>query len=237
MASVALIALFLQQAFLLQEAGFESLYRQALEQRERALGKGAAKTVESARDLALYLAGRGDYASAIRYVEPALQTADSVEAATVLHNWAVTLEDQDGALAERMYRRALGIRVQALPVADVDLATTRLNLAGLLAGKKEAGTLAALALAAFEKKPGLTDGRASTACGLLGVAMATRGDVAGAERMFRRALVLAEKAHGPAGGETANALENLADLLAQTGRESAARPLQERAERIRKGSR
>ena len=51
--------------------------------------------------------------------------------------------------------------------------------------------------------------------------------------MFRRALAIAEKAHGPNADETASALENLADLLEQTGRESAARPLLDRAQKIR----
>ena len=55
--------------------------------------------------------------------------------------------------------------------------------------------------------------------------------------MFRRALTVAEKAHGPNAIETAGALENLADVLAQTGRELAARPLLERAQKIRAGAR
>ena len=81
------------------------------------------------------------------------------------------------------------------------------------------------------------DARTGAACGTLGAALATRGDIAEAERMFRRALAIAEKAHGPKAPETASALENLADLLAQTGRELAARPLLDRAQKIRAGSR
>ena len=81
------------------------------------------------------------------------------------------------------------------------------------------------------------DARTGAACGVLGASLAIRGDVAGAERLFRRALAIAEKAHGPETPQTASALENLADLLAQTGRESAARPLLERAEKIRTGTR
>jgi len=53
----------------------------------------------------------------------------------------------------------------------------------------------------------------------------------------RCALAVAEKAHGPKSLQTAGALENLADLLAQAGRELAARPLLDRAEKIRAGSR
>jgi tetratricopeptide (TPR) repeat protein len=233
MAGLALIALLLQQP------DFEPLYRQALRQREQALGTNAAKTQQSARDLALYLAGRGEYAKASPYREQALALADTAEAATVLHNWAVAFEEQDAAKAEEMYRKALAIREKMLPAADVELATTRLNLAGL-ALRHDAGEalkLARAALTVFEKKLGPMDVRTGVACGTLGAALATRGDIAEAERMFRRALAVAEKAHGPKTLQTADALENLADLLAQTGRELAARPLLDRAKKIRAGSR
>jgi tetratricopeptide (TPR) repeat protein len=233
MAGFALIALLSQQP------DFEPLYRQALEQREQALGKDAAKTRESARDLGLYLAGRGEYAKAAPYAEQALALADTPEAATVLHNWAVALEERDATEAERMYRKTLAIRERTLPTADVELATTRLNLAGLTLAREAAESLklARVALAVFERKLGPMDALTGAACGTLGAALATRGDVVESERMFRRALAIAEKAHGPNAPETASALENLADLMAQTGRELAARPLLDRAQKIRAGSR
>ncbi len=219
-----------------QQPDFEPLYRQALEQREQSLGRDAAKTIESARDLGLYLAGRGEYARAKPFLEQALATADTPAQATVLHNWAVTLNGGD---AERLYRKALAIREKSLPPLDVELATTRLNLAELVLDRDaaEAAKLTRAALAAFEKKLGPTDARTGAACGTLGAALATQGDVPGAERMFRRALSIAEKVHGANASETASALENLADLLAQTGRELAARPLSNRAQKIRAGTR
>lgn len=222
-----------------QQPDFEYLYRQALEQREQALGKDAHKTRESARDLGLYLAGRGEYARAEAYREEAAALADTPAAATVLHNWAVWLEERDPAQAEQLYRKVLSIRVKTLPALDVELATTRLNLAALVLarGEAEAGKLASAALGVFEKKLPPMDERTGAACGVLGASVAMRGDVAGAERLFRRALTIAEKAHGPQSPQTASALENLADLLAQTGRASAARPLLERAEKIRTGAR
>jgi tetratricopeptide (TPR) repeat protein len=222
-----------------QPPDFEHLYRQALEQREKSLGRDARKTRESARDLALYLAARGEYGRAAAYREPAIELADSIDGATALHNWAVSLEERDAATAERMYRKALEIRAKRLDPLDVELATTRLNLAALLVarGNAEAGRLASAALVAFEKKLGPADARTGAACGVLGAAEAVRGNVVNAERLFRRALAIAEKAHGPRSVETASALENLADLLSQTGRESAARPLFDRAEKIRAGAR
>jgi tetratricopeptide (TPR) repeat protein len=222
-----------------QQPDFEHLYRQAITQREQTLGKDAAKTRESARDLALYLALRGEYARAASYIEPAIELTDTTAGATALHNWAVSVEERDPALAERMYGKALAIRVKALPALDVELATTRLNLASLLMarGDAQAGKLASAALAAFEKKLGPTDARTGAASGVLCAALATQGDVVSAERLFRRALAVAEKVHGPSASPTASALENLADLLAQTGRESAARPLLDRAQRIRAGTR
>src|SRR5262245_14297142 len=233
MAGLALIVLFLQQP------DFEPLYRQALQQREQSLGVNADKTRESARDLALYLAGRGEYIKAAPYREQALALSNTTEAATVLHNWAVVLEEQDAAQAEQMYRKALAIREKMLPASDVELASTRLNLAGLVLGRDsgEALTLARAALSAFEKKLGTMDARTGMACGTVGAALAIRGDVTEAERMFRRALAIAEKAHGVQSAQTASALDNLADLLAQTGRELAARPRRDRAEKIRAGSR
>ena len=201
---------------------FEYLYRQAYEER---------KTPESARDLALYLASRGEFSRAAPHLEAAVELADSEAGATALHNWAVALEERQPAVAERMYRKVLRIRVKE----DAEQASTRLNLAALVMGRGdgEAEKLAGAALATFEKKLGPADARTGAACSVLGAAMATRGDVAGAERLFRRALTIAEKAHGGRSAETASALENLADLLGQTGRESAARPLLDRAEKIR----
>jgi len=233
MAGVALIVLLSQQP------DFEPLYRQALQQREQALGKDAPKTRESARDLGLYLAGRGEYAKGAPYWEQALTTADTADAGTVLHNWAVSLEEREPLQAERMYRKALAIRAQVLAADDVELATTRLNLAGLLLARSaiESLKLVRAALPVFEKKLGPMDARTGAASGTLGAALAIQGDVAEAERMFRRALTIAEKAHGPKAPETASALENLADLLSQTGRELAARPLLDRAQKIRAGSR
>lgn len=222
-----------------QQPDFEYLYRQALEQREQTLGKDALKTRESARDLGLYLARRGEYARAEAFREDAVALADTPAAATVLHNWAVALEERDPALAEKIYRKVLSIRVKALPPLDLELATTRLNLAALLIarGDPEAGGLSSAALGAFEKKLAPMDARTGAACGVLGASLAIRGDIAGAEQMFRRALAISEKANGPRAQQTASALENLADLLSQTGRASAARPLLERAQRIRTGTR
>ncbi|MCS7025800.1 MAG: tetratricopeptide repeat protein [Bryobacteraceae bacterium] len=218
-----------------QQPDFEPLYRQALAEREQKLGKGDRKTRESERDLALYLAHRGEYAKAEPYRETALALADTLEAATALHNWAVALEQQDPPGAERMYRRVLEIRSKLLPPQDVELAATKLNLAALLMARSgsEAEALASQALAAFEKKFGPVDTRVGAACQVLGAVQATRGKVVAAEQLFRRGLSIAEKVHGPESEQTAAALENLAELLQQTGRELSARPLLERAQRIR----
>jgi tetratricopeptide (TPR) repeat protein len=216
---------------LLLQADFTELYRKAYEDRLRAKHP---KTEESAVDLALYLAGRGEFGQAAPFFELALASPDAD--ATVLHNWGAGIEQQAPEQAERLYRRALAIREKTLPGGDAELAATRLNLAGLLVARgdgKGAEPLARSALAALERSPRPDNGRIGIACGTLGAALAIRGDVVGAERYFRRALTIAGKAHGPRSEETASALENLADLLTQTGREAAARPLLDRAKRIR----
>ncbi|MBK5291512.1 MAG: tetratricopeptide repeat protein [Acidobacteriia bacterium] len=211
------------------QADFTNLYRQAYEER---LHADHPKTAESAADLALYLVNRGSFTEAAPFLPQVLAAKNPDPAA--LHNWAVALEDQSPALAERLYRRALALRVSTLPPADPELATTRLNLGALLlsSSPRESETLARAALAAFERSLGATHARTGAACGTLATALATQGDVPGAERLFRRALTIAGKAHGPNSRETAAALENLADLLEQTGRESAALPLRQRAQRI-----
>ncbi|MDZ4799634.1 MAG: tetratricopeptide repeat protein [Bryobacteraceae bacterium] len=237
MAGIALIAI--AAALAAQQPDFELLYRQALQQREQALGESALKTRESARDLALYLTKRGEYTRAEPYVSAALELADSLADATALHNWAVKLEESNVLLAEKMYRKTLAIRAKALTPLDPDLATTRLNLSLLLIarGEAEAAQLASAALRSFENRSGAMDARVGAACGVLGTAAAIKGNVAAAEKLFRRALVISVKAWGSDAPETANALENLADLLQQTGRASAARPLLDRAQGIRSRSR
>jgi tetratricopeptide (TPR) repeat protein len=221
-------------ATLLLQADFTELYRQAYEERAAALGAKHAKTAESAVDLAQYLAGRAEYAAAAPFL-PLVLAAPNPDA-NILHNWAVALEQSSPREAEQLYRRTLAIRAKSSP-ASVDLAMTRLNLAGLLVarGDTAAGPLARSALTTFEKSLGPQHSLTGLACGTLGAALAIQGDVPGAERMFRRSLAIAEKANGPNSKEAANALENLADLLEQTGRESAARPLRTRASAIRMG--
>jgi hypothetical protein len=225
-AVIAVLALFLVQA------DFTELYRQAYRERAAALGEKHAKTIESAVDLAQYLAGRGEYSQAAPFLP--LVLASPNPDANILHNWAVAIEQEQAAQAEQLYRRALAIRAKTAGPGNVDLAMTRLNLAGLLVARGDAGAapLARAALATFEKVLGPQHSLTGLACGSLGAALAIQGDVPGAERLFRRSLAIAEKANGPASAETANALENLADLLEQTGREAAARPLRERASAI-----
>lgn len=218
-------------ALLLLQADFTELYRKAYDDRLRARHP---QTEESAVDLALYLARRGEYQQAAPFFELVVGAPNAD--ATVLHNWAAGIEERAPEKAERLYRRALAIREKTLPGGDIDLATTRLNLAGLLIARGEstgAEPLARSALVTFERSLRPNDGRTGAACGALGAALAIRGDVTGAERYFRRALAIAEKAHGSQSEETASALENLADLLSQTGRAAAARPLLDRAKRIR----
>lgn len=223
---------------LLLQPDFTELYRKAYEDRLRARHP---RTEESAVDLALYLVRRGEYEQAAPFFELVLadgrlrMDAPSADA-TVLHNWAAGIEQRTPGKAERLYRRALAIREKLLPGGDIELATTRLNLAGLLIARadgKGAEPLARSALAALERSPSTNEGRTGAACGTLGAALAIRGDVTGAERYFRRALAIAERAHGSQSEETASALENLADLLSQSGRGAAARPLLDRAKRIR----
>lgn len=203
---------------LAQQPDFEPLYRQALEQR-----RGTPREVESARDLALYLAQRGEFAKAAPFLRQTLSApAETLPEAAALHNWAVHLEESDPDSAAALYRRALAVREKLLPPLDAELATTRLNLAAL---DLETGEpLARQALAAFEKTLGPRHERTAAACGTLAATLAVKGDIVSAERLFRRALAIKE---------TPEALENLADLLSQTGREAAARPLLDRAKAIR----
>jgi len=57
----------------------------------------------------------------------------------------------------------------------------------------------------------------------------SKGDYAGAEPLYRRALAIAEKTLGPNHPNTATALDNLAGLLESGGDVAGAEPLYRRA--------
>lgn len=66
----------------------------------------------------------------------------------------------------------------------------------------------------------------------LAVLYNTQGDYAKAEPLFKRSLVITEKAFGPEHPDVATILENLAGLYRITGRGSEAKALEQRAAKI-----
>jgi tetratricopeptide (TPR) repeat protein len=68
-----------------------------------------------------------------------------------------------------------------------------------------------------------------TSLNYLALSLQSKGDLAGAEPLFRQALAIAEKALGPNHPDTAGSLNNLAGLLESQGDSAGAEPLYRRA--------
>ena len=67
----------------------------------------------------------------------------------------------------------------------------------------------------------------------LAVLLKTKGDYAGAEPLYRRALAIRERALGPDHPDTAKSLNDVANVLEETGRYGEAESLYRRALAIR----
>ena len=80
---------------------------------------------------------------------------------------------------------------------------------------------------------GRATGRVGQTLYNLGVLHHFQGDLDRAERFYRRALVVQQRALGPQHPDLADTLDNYADILGVTGRRAEAARLKQRAARIR----
>ena len=160
------------------------------------------------------------------------------DTATTLHNLAGLLDWLgESAAARPLYQRALAIREEVLGCEHPFTATTLHNLASLLARQGEyAG--GAVALQSGRWRSGRKSSAASTriprgrstawSCYLTVRVSTLRRD-----RTASGCSAIREKVLVASTPDTANALHNLASLLARQGEYAAARPLYERALAIR----
>ncbi len=159
----------------------------------------------------------GEYDRGVVVAKKALEVAEKnvgpnhPDVATSLNNLAELYRNQGlYAQAEPLYRRALAIREKALGLDHPSLATSLNNLATLYDD---------LAVLACDRSP-----RAAL--------YDDQGLYAQAEPLYRRALVIREKALGPDHPDVATSLENLAGLYRATERDEEAKTLEKRAARI-----
>ncbi|HEY6554360.1 MAG TPA: serine/threonine-protein kinase, partial [Vicinamibacteria bacterium] len=159
--------------------------------------------------------------------------ASDVERASSLHNLATLHHHKEAyALAEPLYREALGIRERALGPMHPDVATTLNQLAALRRAQgdfDEAVPLYRRALAISEKALGPDHPDVGAILNNLAVLYRLKGDFARAEPLFRRDLEISEKALGANHPDLATSLNNLAVLYHETGDDDRAAPLFERS--------
>jgi tetratricopeptide (TPR) repeat protein len=138
---------------------------------------------------------------------------ESPRVAVVLNALGVTVPDGIPLL-----ERALTINRKGLGERHPETATTLANLAGLYlnANRPDLAIRAAdTALGIYTETLGPGHPRVATVSMILGFCWRAKSDRVRAERFFRRALAIDEKALGPNAPETLNDRRNLAELLRQ----------------------
>ncbi len=241
---------FEEAAGLLNEAGTyqyeralyseaETMFRRALEIKEKSLGKDHPDVAMSLNNLAGLYHTQGKYAEAEPMYRRALEICekslgtDHPDVATSLNNLAELYRVQGKYdKTETMYRRALEIREKSLGTDHPDVAISLNNLALLYfaQGKyTEAEPMYRRALEIWEKSLGIDHPNVATSLNNLAELYRAQGNYAEAEPMCRRALKKREKSLGIDHPDIAMSLNNLAGLYYEMGRYDEAEPLYRRA--------
>ena len=216
-----------------------SLWREAVNTVEKALGAEHPDTGASLNNLAELLEFQGDYARAKPLYERALAIREKVlgaehpGTARSLNNLAGVLLDQgDYGGAKPLYERALAIHEKALGAEHLDTGASLNNLAYVLHAQGDYASAKPLyerALAIREKELGAEHPETGASLNNLAELLESQGDYARAKPLFERALAIREKALGAEHPGTATSLNSLAGLLQAQGDYAAAKPLYERA--------
>jgi CHAT domain-containing protein/Tfp pilus assembly protein PilF len=216
--------------------------REALALREQALRPGHPDIAVSLNNLAMLLAGNGEYGAARSLYERAVRIweqargPEDLEVATTLNNLAVLLRlTGQPAAAGALYERVLRIREHALGALHADVAQVLSNMsvvAEALADYGAARSLAERALRIWEQALGPEHPDVAMALNNLAFVLSAAGDYEAARAHYGRALAIWEQALGPEHPTVAQALSNEALLWRATGRYVEARGLLERALRI-----
>jgi nephrocystin-3 len=206
----------------------ETLYRQALEGYEKALGAEHPHSLTSVNNLGNLLREKGDYDGAEALYRRALEGrekalgAEHPDTLSSVNNLGALLSDKgdyDGA--EALYRRALEGYEKALGAEHPHSLTSVNNLGILLRDKGDYNGAEALyrrALEGKEKALGAEHPSTLMSVNNLGNLLREKGDYDGAEALYRRALEGKEKAFGPEHPETLNRVNDLVFLFNTTQR-------------------
>jgi CHAT domain-containing protein len=222
----------------------EAEYKSAIEVLDKVQGEGGVQSLSVRADYADFLYGVDRYTDAealYRKVvagREALLGADHPDTGAAVAELAGMLVAQGRyAEAEPLYRRDVAIRESRLGADHVD---TSIAVAGLafvlseLGREQEAQELNRRALAVQEAKLGPNHYETlQTVSNLAGTFMGADGDVAEAERLYRRAVQGTEQQAGANSTMTALYLNNLGAALARLGRLDEAEAMHRRALAIR----
>ncbi|HYL77279.1 MAG TPA: tetratricopeptide repeat protein [Bryobacteraceae bacterium] len=182
----------------------------------------------------LYFDGRFEEAEYLYHVALAgTSSTDLLRTAAISSNLgALYKAEARYAEAEKLYRRALGLRQAALGGAHADVAASMNNVAEILRLEGRYGEAAPL----FERALGIFDRLGAPSRGDLGLVLNNLAEIyrvyrlyGEAERLLGEALPLIERAYGGEHVRTAMALNNLAQVLEQRGKLAESERLQLRA--------
>ena len=217
----------------------ETLYRQALEGREKALRAEHPDTLGSVNNLGNLLLEKGDYDGAEALFRRALEGRekalgaehpDTLGSVNNLGNLLLKKGDYDGA--EALCRRALEGKEKALEAEHPDTLDSVNNLGNLLSKKGDYDGAEALyrrALEGYDKALGPEHPSTLNSVNNLGLLLSDKGDYDGAEALYRRALEGKEKALGAEQPSTLGSVNNLGILLSDKGDYDGAEALYRRA--------
>ena len=204
----------------------EPLYRRALEVQERTLGSEHPDTLRGLNNLALVLMQEGDYAGAEPLYRRALEASERVlgpehpATLTSVNNLAGLLNNKgDYAGAEPLYRRAMeGVRA-GLGAGASRHAEQREQPGRIAVQQRGLRGRGAVATAGRWRAASGSWGRSIPAALMsmnnLANLLCNKGDFAGAEPLYRRALQGRERVLGPLHPDTLASLNNPATLCAR----------------------
>jgi CHAT domain-containing protein/Flp pilus assembly protein TadD len=240
-ASINLLALLYKSTG--EYAKAEPLYKEALEIRQKVLGREHPDTAQSLNNLALLYQAMGDYAKAEPLLTEALEIRQKVlgrehpDTAQCLNNLAALYWVMgDYAKAESLFKEALEIRQKVLGPEHRDTAQSLNNLAVLYQAMGDYARAEPLYVQALEiRQKVLGREHPDTATNLNGLAVLywVMGDFTKAEPLFKEVLEIRQKVLGGEHPDTAQSLNNLAELYKAMGDYVKAEPLLTEALEIR----
>ncbi|KAI7973725.1 hypothetical protein EIK77_000227 [Talaromyces pinophilus] len=217
----------------------EAMHRQALDAREKVLGRKHPNTLTSVNNLGLVLDSQAKYDEAEVMYRQALEGYEKVlgrehpDALTCISNLGSVLDRQGKYKeAEAMHRRALEGSEKVLGRKHPDTLSSVNNLSSVLSrqGKyEEAEAMHRRALEAREKVHGSEHPSTLSSVNNLGSVLDRRGKYEEAEAMHRRALEAREKVLGSEHPSTLSSVNNLGSVLERRGKYEEAEAMHRRA--------